>query len=148
MILYIRILFKIVLTCCTAIWLHYLYRINGKHHALLISDDNPEVNKYALKHLKEYIKFQHTGKVTVFTYRNDVFEDAKKSDYVADSKLISKDCFFRIASCCRLKIKYVKLISLNYPENAQLENFIGIRGFTVEDIVCYCCYGMFSYESD
>lgn len=148
MILYIRILLKIIITCITASWLRLRYGINGKHHALLISDDNPEVNKYALKHIKEYIKFQHTGKVTVFSYRNDVFEDSQKSDCVAESILISKDSFLRIASCCRLKIKYVKIISLNYPENAQLENFIGIRRFTVEDIVCYCCYGMFSYESD
>ncbi len=148
MILYMRILLRIVITCCTAFWLRLRYGINGKHHALLISDDKPEVNKSALKHLKEYINFQHTGKVTVFTYRKDVFEEAQNIESVEEAVLISKDSFFRITSCCRLKIKYVKLISLNYPENAQLENFIGIRNFTIEDLVCYCCYGMFSYESD
>lgn len=148
MTLYICILKKLIISCCAAVWLRFRYKINGKHHALLISNDNPEVNKYALKHIKEYIKFQHTGKVTVFTYMEDVYETAKKNESVSESVLISKDSFFRYVTCCRLNIKYIKLISLNYPENAQLENFIGIRGFTVEDIVCYCCYGMFSYESD
>lgn len=148
MILYLQILLKIVITCGTAVWLRLRYGINGKHHAILISDDNAEVNEYALKHIKEYIKFQHTGKVTVFTYRDDVFEKAQKTESVAKSVLITEKIFFRIASCCRLKIKYVKIISLSYPENVQLANFIGIRDFTVEDLVCYCCYGMFSYESN
>lgn len=124
--------------------------INKYNHAIVLCDDNDEVNFYALIHLKEYFDFFAVDSLRVYTTSDFIYKNYKNiihnANHVKIITLIDKIQKNFFIKCSRLGYPYILVPALNEPYDKNLLNLLNQKGLTIEDLICLVEYRLFEYE--
>lgn len=124
-----------------------MYMLSPARTLVVISEEDDEVNYYALSHLDEYVASIYAQEVVLFTSSQFVEKNAVKL-----TKKITKvvSCqpgeIDEVLAYYRLGTDYMNFISLCRPEENTADRLVGEAGITKEDLICYCSYRLFQYS--
>lgn len=126
--------------------------INKYNHAIILCDDNDEVNLYALIHLKEYFDFFAVDSLKVFTSSRFIYQNYKKivpeSNHIKTINLINEEQINFFIKSSRLGYPYILVPALNKPYDKNLQNLLNLNGLTIEDLICLVEYRLFEYKKE
>lgn len=131
-----------------AIKLADTYNLSPAKTLVVIAEDDDEVNYYAMAHLDEYVASIYAQEALLFTSSKFVEQNAKNlSKNIAEIIFCGEREIEEILSYYRLGCEYVNFISLCRPEENTADGLVGASGITKEDLICYCNYRLFRYET-
>lgn len=123
------------------------YGISDMCHMIILSDDDPEMDYYALKHLPEYFRRFFLERVVLVSEK---YEDIPLWEELSDLRIkivrVNGRQMKKLKKISRMYAGMIKTISLDYPQEKMLKNLPGVRGITKEDILCLTEYQLFKYE--
>lgn len=124
------------------------FKLSYKRLLAIITEEDNEVNYFALAHLDELVKKGYGKEVIVATTNKFVQTNAKKlSKYCNRVFLMTNRQKNMILKCYQFSGAGLLLVSLSQPFGNMNRNLIGVSNITKEDLVCYCCYGLFQYKN-
>lgn len=125
-------------------------QINTNNHAIVLIDNNDEVNFYSFAHLKEYFDFYALDSIKVFTNSKFIIDNFKEilpnATFIKSVTFINnkqKDFFIKSN---RLGCSNILVPALNEPADKNLNRLINVHGLTIEDLVCFVEYRLFEYK--
>lgn len=134
------------------LWLYGLiikirYRLSDHCHMIILSDDDPEMDFYALWHLSDYYKRFYLKRAVIVSKKMKKLPDYKVLDNLVIKLINMNDRKIdKLKKVSRMHGFYIKTISLNIPEEKMLKNLPGVKGISKEDILCVAEYQLFRYE--
>ena len=129
-----------------AFWLKLdrIYKINdGGLYVLLIPENDPELNRQALRHIDDLIAYRRAGGVLILTDQPWVLEHAPGcSEKLSAVRQVSEREIDNLLSFYEMYEFTERLltVSLHRPYGRMVHKAVGIHGITKEDVVCICIY--------
>lgn len=124
------------------------YGLSWKCHMIVLSDDDWELDYYAMKHVEDYIKrFYLKRVIIVSTSRDELPEWIEMKTNIVKLCKISHKKMNRIKQVVRMHGAYIKTIALDFPKEKMNRYIVGMNGLTKEDIVCRAEYQLFFYKA-
>lgn len=141
---------ELIIAYCYYYILKIRYSLTKKDEVVVIADNDNELNYLALAHLDEYLQKSYLKSVIIVTNKEFVNNNSSKlTNNVKKVIFVSKRFVNIMLSAYQIGLP-VKYISLEKPLENRSKSIIGIgngSGITKEDLVCYCCYGLFKYDN-
>ena len=144
---YKKLLFEYVYYRLYSRYITLKYGLSDRKIILVLADNDPELNYYALMHIDDFMRRLYLEEVVVASNALEDFPDYFRPEgrkiffmHVSSKTLDKFKMMYRIAG------KNLRIVSLCYPEEKKTKYMVGINGVTKEDILCRSEYQLFSYE--
>ena len=119
------------------------YDIDDGVYALLMPEDDQELNEQALKHIEDLVAYRKARGVVILTDKQWIVDSAGDySDKILAVKRISQAEIDGLLSIYVLYefTEHLLIVSLTKPYGRKLFNTVGTLGVTKEELVCLCIF--------
>lgn len=128
--------------------LNILYDINEENQMLVLSSNDEEIY-YAISHVEDYMNGQYIKNILILSdnkiaeeIRDDVIRNKQAVKVIIVKPYIKKILInaYKFNPACGISVIDLEM------DNNHLSYLVGVNFITVEDLICYCCYRMFTYN--
>ena len=123
------------------------YGLSEYNNIVLLSDDDEELDYYALRHIYDLANRFYLKKIIILSMNKErlpewvINRDIKINFYKINSK--KKKVLERIY---RMYGAYIRTIAFDYPNEKMNKTVVGLKGLTKEDVLCYAEFLLFEYN--
>ncbi|WGL51918.1 hypothetical protein P5P86_18440 [Nocardioides sp. BP30] len=129
-----------------ALWrrLSRSHQLDAGAYALLMIEDDAELNELALRHVEDLVHDRRAAGVVVLTDRAEVARSARDGGPhdshvlgVVELSARQVDDLLALAELYTFSVRLL-VVSWRRPYGADLRTAVGVHGVTVEDVLCLC----------
>lgn len=136
-----------------ALWrrLSRRHGLDAGAYALLMIEDDAELNELALRHVDDLVADRKAAGVVVLTDRPEVAAAARRHDtHILGVVELSAGQVEDLLSLAELYNFTVRLLVVSWtrPFGADLRTAVGVHGVTVEDVLCLCMLTIRGWSSE